>query len=150
MEKIHFSITINAPREKVWSTMLDDATYRQWTTPFSEGSYYEGGWNEGDKILFLGPDPVTGKTGGMVARIKENRKPEFISIEHVGLMQEGVEITEGPLVEAWTPAFENYTFIEKDGATEVQVDVDVNEAMKAEFEQMWPKALEKLKEIAER
>ncbi|MDQ5893468.1 MAG: hypothetical protein QG640_480, partial [Patescibacteria group bacterium] len=31
MQKIHFSIQINAPKEKVWDTMLGEATYREWT-----------------------------------------------------------------------------------------------------------------------
>ena len=43
MEKLHFSISIKAPKEKVWDTMLNDVTYRQWTSVFNPpGSYYEG------------------------------------------------------------------------------------------------------------
>jgi hypothetical protein len=52
-------------------------------------------------------------------------------------------------VKKWAPAFENYTFREKNGATEVLVDMDIDEAHKTMFEDMWPKALEKLKELAE-
>ena len=49
------------------------------------------------------------------------------------------------------PGFENYTFAEKDGGTEVNIDMDiVNEEYKEMFEGMWPKALLKLKELAER
>lgn len=50
----------------------------------------------------------------------------------------------------WTPAFENYTFREKDGGTELLVDMDTNEEYKQMFEEMWPKALQSLKEIAEK
>ncbi|MCC2630849.1 MAG: hypothetical protein K0S38_658 [Candidatus Paceibacter sp.] len=150
MHKIHFTQFINAPREKVWDTMLGDATYREWTTAFNPGSYFKGDWSEGSKILFLGPDPVTGKESGMSSRIKENRKYEFVSIEHVGIVGDGVEDTTSEFAKKWTPAFENYTFIEKDGGTEVQVDIDMSEEFKEMFEQMWPKALEKLKELAEK
>lgn len=73
MTKMHFSITINAPKAKVWSTMLDDATCRVWTEAFTSGSHYVGDWSKGSKILFLGPDPITGKPGGMVSRIKGAR-----------------------------------------------------------------------------
>jgi len=149
MQKIHFSITIDAPREKVWHAMLDDASYREWTKAFNEGSYYKGSWDEGAKIVFLGPDPETGKEGGMVSRIAENRPYEYLSIEHVGIMKNGVEDTTSDEARKWTPAFENYTFIEKDGGTEVQVDMDSAEEMAEEFSRMWPKALKHLKKIAE-
>jgi uncharacterized protein YndB with AHSA1/START domain len=38
MHRLAFSITINAPKEEVWRAMLEDATYRQWTSAFEEGS----------------------------------------------------------------------------------------------------------------
>jgi uncharacterized protein YndB with AHSA1/START domain len=151
MQKIHFSIHISAPKEKVWDVMLGDATYREWTVSFHPGSYYKGDWSEGSKMLFLGPDETGEKEGGMVSRIKENRKYEFISVEHLGMVMDGVEDTTSEDVKKWTPAFENYTFTEKDGGTEVRVDMEVaSDEFKEMFEGMWPKALLKLKEIAER
>jgi hypothetical protein len=150
MQKLNFSITINAPKEKVWNTMLEDATYRLWTTPFSEGSYYKGDWSKGSKIIFLGPNPETGKEGGMVSRIAENKLCEYISIEHLGIINDGVEDTSSEEVKKWTPAFENYTFKEKNGKTDVLVDMDINEEYAEMFKGMWPKALQVLKEIAEK
>jgi len=150
MQKLKVSIEINAPKEKVWNTMLDDKTYRMWTTPFNEGSYYKGDWSKGSKIIFLGPDPETGKEGGMVSRIAENKLYEFISIEHLGIIKDGVEDTTSEDVKKWTPAFENYTFQEKNGTTEVLVEMDINDEYKEMFEGMWPKALQVLKEIAEK
>lgn len=151
MQKIHFSIQINAPKEKVWDIMLGDATYREWTEPFHAGSYYKGDWSTGSKMLFLGPDETGKSEGGMVSRIKENRKYEFISIEHLGIVMNGVEDTTSEEATKWSPAFENYTLIEKDGGTEVNVDLEVPSVEYAEiFNGMWPKALLKLKEVVER
>lgn len=150
MKKIHHSITIKAPKEKVWHSMLDDKPYREWTKAFSEGGHYQGNWDKGSKMLFLGPDPKTGKEGGMVSRIAENRLYKFLSIEHLGIVQNGVEDTTSDFAKKWAPAFENYTFIEKDGQTEVVVDMDSAEEMTEEFNRMWPTALQKLKEIVER
>jgi uncharacterized protein YndB with AHSA1/START domain len=158
MENLHFSIEINAPKEKVWDTMLGDRTYREWTTVFSPGSYYEGDWEKGSKILFLGPDE-DGKLSGMTSVIAENRPYEFISIKHLGEVKNGVEDTTSKEVLAWAGALENYTFVEKDGQTEVQVDMIGNDQaeetkqskeMTEMFKDMWPKALQKLKELAER
>jgi hypothetical protein len=123
MDKMHFSIVINAPKEKVWNTMLNDDTYRVWTEAFAPGSHYVGDWNKGSKILFLGPDKKTGKMSGMVSRIKENRRHEFISIEHLGIVQDGKEDTASEAVKGWAGALENYTFKGKGGATEVLVDI---------------------------
>lgn len=151
MQRLHFSIVINAPVEKVWKTMLEEETYRIWTDVFNpdSGSSYEGSWEEGSTIRFIGPDPETGEKGGMLARIKENRQYEFLSIEHYGIIKNGVEDTESDEVKAWVPAYENYTFRTVDGGTEVSVDQDINDEYKEMFEEMWPKALEKLKELAE-
>lgn len=155
MKKSHYSIVINAPKEKVWHTMLDDEPYREWTSAFSPGGHYKGDWSQGSKMIFLGLDPKTGEEGGMVSRIAENKLYEFISIEHLGIIQNGVEDTTSEEAKKWAPAFENYTFTEKnlpDGSqvTEVNVDMDINEEEAEMFDTLWPKALEKLKEIAER
>ncbi len=151
MQKLHFSIQIQAPKEKVWDTMLQDSTYREWTKPFNAGSYYKGSWDQGAEIRFVGTDEGGNEYGGMFAKIKENRLHEFISIEHLGLIGlDGSVDTTSDEVKKWTPAFENYTFKEVDGGTEVSVDVDTNDEYKEMFEGMWPKALQVLKELCEK
>ena len=151
MQKLHFEIQIHAPREKVWNTMLEDATYREWTAAFNQGSYFKGDWSEGSKILFLGPDPEHPEIeGGMVGMIEKNIPNEFISIKYLGMIKDGVEDTTSDEVKEWTPAHENYTFTDTDGGTKVLVDIDVPQSQQALFDDMWPKALVLLKEIAER
>ena len=148
MEKLNFSIVIDAPKEKVWNTMLEDKTYRIWTEEFSTGSHYVGNWNKGSKILFLGPSN-DGKLAGMVSRIKENKLYEFISIEHIGEVFDGIEDTTSDRVKVWAGALENYTFKDKNSKTELIVDLDINKEFKEMFEGMWPKALQKLKSLCE-
>ena len=149
MKRLHFAIDINAPKEKVWSAMLDKDSYQKWTEAFGAGSSYEGKWKKGSKIRFLAPDE-NGKMQGIVSRIKENRKHEFVSIEHLGLVKDGLEDTASDEVKKWAGALENYTFKEKNGFTEVAVDVDTDEEYAEMFEDMWPKALQKLKKLAEK
>jgi uncharacterized protein YndB with AHSA1/START domain len=149
MQKLKFSIEINATKEKVWNTMLEDKTYRIWTEAFSKGSHYIGDWSKGSKILFLGPNE-NGEMGGMVSRIKENKKYEFISIEHIGMVQDGKEDTTSEAIKVWAGALENYTFKDKSGTTEILVEMDSNEEYTEMFEGMWPNALQKLKELAEK
>lgn len=150
MKKLEFKIKIHAPKEKVWNTMLEDGTYREWTSPFSPWSYYKGDWSKGSKILFLGPDPKTGEEGGMVSMVSENKPYEFISLKHVGFVQNGKEDTESEIAKQWAAAaFENYTFHEEGGITELTVELNVMDELAEEFERMWPNALKKLKELAE-
>ncbi len=153
MEKMHFSIVINAPKEKVWKTMLDKDTYKKWTDVFMPGSHYVGDWSKGSKILFLAPDE-TGKMSGMVSQIKENQPYEFVSIENIGIVQDGKEDISSKEAKEWAGALENYTFKEIDGTTEVLVDLfaveDVADNYKEMFQDMWRKALQKLKELAEK
>lgn len=148
-QKLNASIFINAPKEKVWETMLDKDTYAEWTRVFNPTSRYEGDWSEGSKIIFIGTDEE-GNEGGMVSRIAECRPHDYISIEHVGIIKDGVEDYTSDEVKKWVPAFENYTFTEKDGGTEVTIDQDIEEEYKEMFDDMWPKALLALKELVEK
>ena len=145
MKRMSFSVAIAASRQTVWNTMLEPDSYRAWTAAFMEGSYYKGSWETGAKIRFLSPGG-----DGMIAEIAENRPFAFVSIRHLGITKDGVDDTESPAARAWTPAYENYTFTEKDGVTEVVVDVEVNERYEKVLSDAWPKALQRLKEICER
>ncbi len=148
MEKIKFETTINAPVEKVYSTMLADATYRQWTAEFNPSSFYEGKWETGEKMLFVGISKE-GKKEGMVSRIKEAAANKYVGIEHLGILQDEKDVTSGPAVEGWAGAMEEYFFTATNEQTLLQVQMDANEDFKAYFESTWPKALNKLKQICE-
>jgi uncharacterized protein YndB with AHSA1/START domain len=147
MEKITFSTSIKASREKVWNTMLEKDSYQEWTVPFHEGSTYEGNWEEGSEMKFIGPSE-DGIVSGMYAVIATNRPQEFISIKHVGEIMNG-EKNPWPVVEG-QEGYENYTFKDVDSGTEVSVELTVPAEWKDMFNDMWPKALAKLKEIAEK
>ena len=134
------------------------STYEQWTFMFKPTSTYEGSWNKGNKILFVGVDEK-GEKGGMVSRIAENIPNRFVSIQHYGLFKAGKEITEGPEVEKWANGFENYTFEVNNarpddpvgrGTTTVTVDLDTTEDLLDYMNQTYPKALDKLKELCEK
>lgn len=146
--KLRFQIAINAPVEKVYKTMIHDDTYRAWTSEFNPSSYFEGTWEKGSKILFIGSDQ-NGNKGGMVSRIKDNIPHKLISIEHVGILKGDEEITSGAEVEAWKGSLENYSFVDVDGKTLLKIEMDSNDEFKEYFETTWPKALNKLKIICE-
>jgi uncharacterized protein YndB with AHSA1/START domain len=146
MQKLHFSITIPAPKEVVWHVMLDRDTYKEWTKVFMEGSDYEGSWTEGSRMKFVAQNP-DGTFSGMSSEIKEVRPYDFVSIRHLGEIQKNEEVLWDEKVTGGEELLENYTFIDKGEETEVLVDIDSNEEFKEMFQEMWPKALESLKEV---
>jgi len=140
-----WTVTISATKAKIWRTMLDDATYRVWTTPFSEGSSAEGDWSEGSKILF-----TDGSGSGMVSRIAEHRPNEYLSIEHLGMLNDGVEDFSSDAVKGWAGARENYGLSGTDGNVTLTVDMDVTDEYEAMFDEKWPQALALVKELSEK
>lgn len=151
MKKTQFKTDIKAQVAKVYSTMLgleNKATYEAWTAEFNPTSTYEGSWEKGTKILFLGTGE-NGEKGGMVSEIAENIPNQFVSIRHYGILKGDIEITTGEEVEKWAGGLENYTFEEHNGITTVTVEVDVVEEFTDFFLTTYPKALNKLKSILE-
>jgi len=144
MQKKNFSIDINAPREKIWGILWSDSNYREWTSVFAEGSKAETDWKKGSKALFL-----DGKGDGMVSTIVENIPNEFMSIKHLGEIKNGIEDTESERVQQWAGALENDTLKTLNGKTKLTVDMDIAEEYMDYFMTTWPKAMEKIKELAE-
>lgn len=142
---LHFTTLIHAPRERVWRTMLEPDTYREWTAAFTEGSYYEGGWEQGETIRFRDP-----AGNGMVAVIAQNRLHEFISIEHRGFIVDGRDDTTSEAVRAFAPAYENYRFTDEAGGTRLDVGMDVTPDFEEMMQRLWPAALQRLKAVCER
>ncbi|WP_316824923.1 SRPBCC domain-containing protein [Pedobacter miscanthi] len=140
MEKIEFKTTINASAEKVWNVLFGVKTYPQWTTVFAEGSQVDTDWQKGSRALFH-----DGKGDGMVAVIKENIPNYYMSVKHIGEIKDGKEN-----LHDWGESLENYTLHEKEGKTELLIDMDITKEWLEYFEKTWPKALDKVKEMAEK
>ncbi|WP_207426718.1 SRPBCC domain-containing protein [Pedobacter sp. SYSU D00535] len=144
MKKQTFSILVDASRERVWEILLGESTYPVWTSVFAEGSTVETDWQEGSRAVFH-----DGKGQGMVSHIERNIPNEFLSIKHLGFIKDGVEDFDSPEVKKWAGALENYTLNETNGKTELVIDLHVDEEHLKYFDETWPKALEKVKELSE-
>jgi uncharacterized protein YndB with AHSA1/START domain len=148
MKKLNYSVHIAAPVHTVWSTMLEADTYRQWAGSFNPTSRFEGDWQLGSIIRFVGAN-ADGSTGGLVGRIVENRPDEFVSVQYFGVVENGVDDTESEMAKQFAGTFESYSFHEFDGVTVLGVEQDSADEFAAMFEEEWPKALAVLKQLAE-
>ena len=144
LKRLQWSVDIAAPASQVYKTLIEPESYGQWTSVFGDGLYFEGSWQQGQRIRFLTPSGH-----GVVSEIAENRPDEFISIRHLGYIADGVEDTNSEAIRAWAPAFENFTFTATpQGTTKLTVAQDMTDEFE-EMAQTWPKALERLKALCE-
>lgn len=142
MKKIHYQIEINCSKEQVFALMLDKEHYREWTAEFNPTSHYEGSWEEGNKILFLG-ESKDGEKAGMHSLIEKLVPNNFISIKHLGMLEKGKETSfEDDL-------YENYYLENKGDSTLLKVEMDTEDDWIKSLDKTWPKALQKLKEVCE-
>lgn len=137
-------MSINATPERVWNVLWADETYRKWTAVFHEGSCAISDWKKGSKILF-----VDGDGNGMVSRIAEMDENRYMSFEHLGEVKGGVEDTQSEKVKQWAGAHENYTLKAQNGGTHLVTDIDLDGEFVQMFEDIFPKALAKVKELSE-
>ncbi len=141
---LQFTVSIQAPRQLVWEQMIDPEGYKIWTAAFCDGSYFEGSWQQGEKIQFMAPGG-----DGMASEIAESRLHEYISIRHLGEVRGGVADTTSPAILAWAPAYENYTFADNATGTEVIVALDTLSDYEHYMTETFPEALGLLKTLCE-
>lgn len=139
MVTLKYKIYIDAPREKVWEKLWKDENYRHWTEAFTPGSHAISDWNESDEIRFL-----DAKNNGMFGLIETKIDHEVMVFKHLGDVLDGQDMERD-----WAGAREQYFLLEKDGQTKLKVSVDVLAEYIDQMNASFPKALERLKELAE-
>ena len=146
MEKILVkkSIDINAPKEKIWDVLTTDHLIRDWYTSFHEGSYAETDWKEGSKVIFR-----DGEGNGMIGKIVASKPYEIISTEFLGMIVKGKEDTESEEAKNMKGYFETYRISGSDNNYTLDIELDTTDEYADMFQNMWDKALQRLKELAE-
>jgi uncharacterized protein YndB with AHSA1/START domain len=144
VRKHTYTIEINATPERVWNVLLNDETYRLWTSVFCDGSYYRGDLKPGGRIHFLTPEG-----SGMYSNVVFYEPNSNIFFQHIG---EVVNFVEQPIDEAaekWTGAFENYLLKSNGKTTTLVAEIDLTPDHADFFKENFPKGLEKIKSLSE-
>lgn len=142
MIELLFSIIIKAPKEKVWNTLWDDNTFRNWASIIDEGSYMVGELREGNKVQFI--SSVSGY--GVTSRIEKYIPFEFVLFH---FMTDTMERGTQERVNEWTGGKESYVLVETDGVTTLTVKTDVPREQEETFNTRFPRALERVKNLSE-
>src|SRR5688572_24756122 len=122
MEHIEYKIEISAPAKKVWETMLQEETYNQWVAKSWPNSYYEGKWEKGEKIRFIGHDGA-----GTLAEIVEFNPYEKVLARHIAvLLPGGKEDRTSEMAKGWVGITEGYQFTERQGKTTLNISIETN------------------------
>jgi hypothetical protein len=145
METYQFNISINAPKQKVWDVLWEEATYSQWSSVFNEGNDGAPDLKEGSKLLFLDADnhDLMSKVGTRI----ENSQMTF---KYLGEAVAGTEPTVNQETEPWEGTTESFNLNENNGVTELTVEVNATHEYKDHFHTAFPKALKMVKQLAEK
>jgi len=141
MQKLQFSINIEAPRERVWNTLWEDKTFRDWANNIDEGMYMVGEIKEGNQVQFFS---ISGY--GVTSLVEKLAVNEFVSFRHMADTQDNGERERE---KEWTGGTESYSLAENDGVTTLTVNMDVPPGQEETFKDRLPKALAKVKMLAE-
>jgi uncharacterized protein YndB with AHSA1/START domain len=143
MKEMQFLVEIHAAKEKVWDTLWQDETFREWAGIIDPGTYMVGDLKEGNKVQF-----ISAENGYGVTSLVEKLTPgEFLLLRHQADTQEdGKRERENQ----WTGGKESYSLAEKDGTTTLAAAFDVPPELESMFKVSYPKALERVKVLAER
>lgn len=143
MKEMQFTIEIHASKERVWDTLWQDETFREWAGLIDPGTYMKGELKEGNEVEYISSENGYGVTS-LVEKLIPN---EYLLLRHRADTQDvGTRERENE----WTGGTESYQLTEMDGTTTLAVAFDVPEEMEEYFRVAYPKALERVKVLAER
>lgn len=142
MNKLQFSIEINASKERVWNTLWEDATFRDWASIIDEGTYIKGVIEEGREIQFI--SSVNGY--GVTSLVDQLIPNAFVLFKH---SSDTKEYGEQDREKEWTGGEERYALTEINGITILTVTTDMPFEQEETFNIRLPKALERIKTLAE-
>lgn len=141
MRRMQFLVEINAPKEKVWSTLWQDKTFREWAGIIDPGTHMVGDLKENYEVQFISANGY-----GVTSLVQKLTPDEFLQLRHLSDTQD-----EGKKERAqeWTGGTESYSLSEQNDTTTLTAAFGVPEDMEEYFKVNYPKALQRVKMLAE-
>ena len=138
---MQFEIEIHATKEKVWDALWQDETFREWAGIIDPGTHMIGEMKDGNEIQY-----ISGNGYGVTSLVEKLVPNEFLLLRHQADTQDSGE---SEREKQWTGGKESYSLSEKDAVTTLTAAFDVPPELEEYFTINYPKALGRVKELAE-
>ena len=139
---MQFVVEIRASKERVWDVLWADETFRQWAGIIDPGTYMTGELKEGAEVQF-----ISGNGYGVTSLVASVIPNEYLLLKHQADTQDtGARLRD----KEWTGGEESYSLAEKDGITTLTNAFDVPPNLEEYFNDAYPKALHRVKELSEK
>jgi hypothetical protein len=143
MKEMQFLIEIHATKVKVWDTLWQGETFRQWAGIIDPETYMIGDLQVGNEVQF-----ISAANGyGVTSLVEKFIAGEFLLLRH---RADTKDHGKRERKKEWTGGTESYSLTEKDGTTTLTVTFGVPPELEEYFKVNYPKALERVKVLAER
>jgi uncharacterized protein YndB with AHSA1/START domain len=138
-DTIKKSREINASADKVWSVLVNPEFTRQWGNEFSEGAFVETDWSPGSEVLWKDKNGDVGTKG----KVEVNNYPSLLKVNFFDDVNSDINSATGNY-------YEQYALSGTEGKTILSIEAGPLPLMHlATFDELWNKAISKMKELAE-
>ena len=86
----------------------------------------------------------------MFSKIEKMVPNEIMEFKHLGMVKDGEKQPDPEQTQSWAGSMENYYLTQTNNTTELKLEMDIAEDYEAFFQETFPKALQKVKELAEK
>lgn len=145
METLHFETNIKSTPEKIWKTLWDEETYSDWTQFFTKDSIFKTDWKIGGRTYF-----VDQNGDGKVSTISSLNEPFEVVFNHLGLVENNIELIKTKDIEEWSGVEEKYFLTVRDGFTNLKVIVHAPNENHDMMQTGFTRGLEKIKTLSEK
>jgi uncharacterized protein YndB with AHSA1/START domain len=130
---------INASADRVWAVLVNPEFTRQWGNEFSEGAFVETDWATGSEVLWKDKNGEVGAKG--IVEVND-----YLSLLKVIFYEDVNSDINSPTGNY----YEQYALSGNDGKTMLSIEAGPLPLMHiATFDELWDKAISKMKELAE-
>lgn len=149
MKPVTHSITINAPKQKVWRVLTEHPFVDEWTGGYMDGSTVKGEFGLGEKISYQSPE------GGVKVVVKEFLPGErLVTVVNANLKPDGQDLQEGDEgyedSKEWIGSTDAYELTEEDGKTTLTITTHYPETFdESTHSSAQSESFSKLKDLAE-
>ena len=139
MQKLEFSVDINATADKVWQILFEKDNNGVWLAALDEGTTFEGTWAEGSIMKFLDD-----KNNGMYNLVEKNVLHSELKMKHLGWIVDGQL---NPM--NWENSYVKYLLVANENGTLLKGEINSLDEFVSFFESKYPKNFLNIKELAE-